>query len=117
MPLQEKEIQGFLVAQLAGLLGQEVPQDQPFMEAGLDSLAAVELRNTLSSKFSLDLPASLLFDYPTIASLSSFLLASMRPAEAPKEMSIEAFRPSDLQGSAVVGMACHYPSGKTGEAS
>ncbi len=86
------------------------------MEAGLDSLAAVELRNTLSSKYSLDLPASLLFDYPTIAGLASFLLASIQPAEAAMDLQLQAqeIRAPQSEGLSVIGIACQYPGSQSG---
>ena len=46
----------------------------PLGEMGLDSLLSVELRNTLSSAIGQVLPATLLFDYPTIDALTNFLL-------------------------------------------
>ncbi len=41
---------------------------------GLNSLLSVELRNTLSAAIGQPLPATLLFDYPTIDALTDFLL-------------------------------------------
>ena len=44
------------------------------MEAGLDSLGAVELRNQLATSFtSVELPATLTFDYPTVNALAGFI--------------------------------------------
>ncbi|MBI5722130.1 MAG: SDR family NAD(P)-dependent oxidoreductase [Burkholderiales bacterium] len=49
----------------------------PLGELGLDSLLAVELRNTLSTALALQLPATLLFDHPTIDALTDHLLAEI----------------------------------------
>lgn len=46
---------------------------QPLMEAGLDSLGAVELRNALSAKFGLELPATVTLDFPSVAALAAHL--------------------------------------------
>ncbi len=45
----------------------------PLGELGLDSLLAVELRNALGRALERSLPATLLFDYPTVETLSGFL--------------------------------------------
>ena len=50
--------------------------EQPLMEAGLDSIGAVELRNAIISKFGVDLPATVTFDYPTASSLAAFIVGT-----------------------------------------
>ena len=62
------------------ILGTEVAPAQPLMEAGLDSLGAVELRNALSSKFGLELVPTLIFDYPSVAALAGHLASSIAVA-------------------------------------
>jgi SAM-dependent methyltransferase/acyl carrier protein len=54
---------------------EEVDVQKPLNELGLDSLMAVELRNALGSGLGLakTLPATLVFDHPTIADLSDYL--------------------------------------------
>ncbi len=62
------------------VIGSSVDDDQPLLEAGLDSIGAVELRNAIAAAFGADLPATVTFDYPTVQALTSFLAASSPPA-------------------------------------
>lgn len=63
------------------IVGQSFDPTVPLMEAGLDSLGAVELRSTVSAAFSVPLPATAAFDYPTVAALAAFI-ASQTPQTA-----------------------------------
>jgi SAM-dependent methyltransferase/acyl carrier protein len=49
------------------------------MDLGIDSLMAVELRNTLTSQLGLaqPLPATLIFDYPNVEAIANYLMARM----------------------------------------
>lgn len=59
------------------LLGSAISDSQPFTEGGLDSLGAVELRTQLTTDFSVDLPATLAYDYPTVEALSQYIAAQV----------------------------------------
>ena len=50
----------------ADVMGMPVAASQPLMEAGLDSLAAVELRSAISARIGIALPATIALDYPTV---------------------------------------------------
>ena len=71
----------------------QVTPQQPLMEAGLDSLAAVELRNQLAARFSIDLAPTLSFDFPTAAALAAHI-ASKTAATSLEELSADAAQPS-----------------------
>ena len=45
------------------------------MEAGIDSIAASEVVESINAVFAMELPATLLFDYPSIASISKHVKA------------------------------------------
>ena len=68
----------------AGVSGDgSVADDAPLMQAGIDSLGAVELRNRLVAQLGVKLPNTLTFDYPTIAAVAGFIAEQVAPAEAP----------------------------------
>jgi acyl transferase domain-containing protein/NADPH:quinone reductase-like Zn-dependent oxidoreductase/NADP-dependent 3-hydroxy acid dehydrogenase YdfG/acyl carrier protein len=66
---------------------QELDPEQPLQELGLDSLLSIELRNSLGASLNCTLPATLLFNYSTLAALTGFLSrdilgeANPKPAE------------------------------------
>ncbi|MFF1699822.1 SDR family NAD(P)-dependent oxidoreductase, partial [Streptomyces sp. NPDC058257] len=66
------------VAMVLGHSGAEaVGATRGFLELGVDSLTAVELRNQLNSLSGLRLPATLIFDYPSPAALAAHLDESL----------------------------------------
>ncbi|MFN6534742.1 MAG: type I polyketide synthase [Nostoc sp. EkiNYC01] len=54
--------------------GQNLDADKPLIEIGLDSLMALELRNVLENSLACSLPATLLFDYPSLQTLVNHLI-------------------------------------------
>jgi hypothetical protein len=60
-------------ARVLGLGGSAVPGNKPLNEMGLDSLMAVELRNSVGLVVGRNLPPTLLFDYPTLEALTEYL--------------------------------------------
>lgn len=53
----------------------DVAQDDPFMEAGIDSLGSVQLITDVGKAFSMSLAPSVTFDYPNIRALAEYLAA------------------------------------------
>ncbi|CAL8465609.1 g5145 [Coccomyxa elongata] len=94
------------------VLGAHVPADQPFMQAGLDSLGAVELRNALAAKFGVAVPATVAFDFPTAAALVGYVRASFVPSteiSARQEYKITPSGGSTTSFTAVCAIAARYP--------
>jgi acyl transferase domain-containing protein len=65
--------------------GKALDSRRPLQELGLDSLMSVELRNALATALGRSLPATLLFDYPTVESLTHYLAKNVLNLEVVDE--------------------------------
>ena len=65
-----------LVRKVVGVpASQAIDARRPVRDLGMDSLMSVELRNTIARAVERMLPATLLFDHPTLDALADYLLA------------------------------------------
>jgi acyl carrier protein len=81
-------VRGYVRDQVVKVLGLDptshVDPARSFFEFGLDSLMAVQLKNTLQSQLGRPLPSTLIFEYPTIEGLTTYLaqkVLGIGPAE------------------------------------
>ncbi len=77
-----------LLAELSYVLHldmQRIERQMPFAQLGMDSQMSLELRNRLESNLNIELSATLLLTYPTIETLSRYLLGRLGFAEAATE--------------------------------
>lgn len=60
-------------ANVHSFLGTSISKETPLVSAGLDSISATELTRVLSEQLGVDLPATLLFDHPTMSTVAAFV--------------------------------------------
>jgi acyl carrier protein len=75
-------IQREVAAALTSILGAEAAPEAPLMAAGLDSLSSVEFRNVLETQLGVELPTTLIFDYPTLAAVATYISTELLPMQA-----------------------------------
>ncbi|HSG44978.1 MAG TPA: amino acid adenylation domain-containing protein, partial [Anaerolineales bacterium] len=83
-----KDLEKFLQEKTASILGMQSSQlslDQPLDTLGLDSLMAMELKNSLDSKLGINLSVTSLLQGPTISSLVDEVLGKLNSVQASDE--------------------------------
>jgi len=72
-------------SQVAAVLGmsQSPAQQVGFAELGMDSMMTLELKKRLEQSVQITLPATVVFEYPTIAALATYLYEEVLPAAEP----------------------------------
>ena len=92
-----------------------VEPDRTFRDQGLDSLGAVALQSRLAEQTGLDLPVTLVFEYPTPAAVVRLLRAEVfgaAPVEPIAGPVVDGgARRVDEEPVVIVGIGCRYPGG------
>ncbi|WP_405493902.1 SDR family NAD(P)-dependent oxidoreductase [Nocardia sp. NBC_00511] len=94
LPTYEREmaVRQLLRTEIAEVLGHRepdsVPEDRGFLELGLDSLTALELRNRINATTGLSLSVTVIFDFPTLFALAAHLLERIADRETPSPPTI-----------------------------
>ncbi|WP_374539650.1 beta-ketoacyl synthase N-terminal-like domain-containing protein, partial [Micromonospora aurantiaca (nom. illeg.)] len=90
--------------------GRPLPE-RTFRDLGFDSLTAVELRNRLTAETGMTLPATLVFDHPTVAELAAHLHGLTAGHTTGEVVADGTGR--DREPIAIVAMSCRFPGGVT----
>lgn len=98
------------VMQVLHLDGDNPPgRNDRLMDLGFDSLMAVQLRNLLASGLALErpLPATLMFDYPTIDAIAAYLIGQLVRVDVGDQDAVPATSPLEapVGEAAVAGMS------------
>jgi acyl transferase domain-containing protein/acyl carrier protein/protein-L-isoaspartate O-methyltransferase len=120
-PNQRREILiealGRQAANVLALSGAKaVDPARPLQELGLDSLMSVELRNMIGRLIGRTLPATLLFDYPTLEALAGYLEREVLVLTETQLKPREHTRFPASEPIAIVGLGCRFPGADSPEA-
>ncbi|GGN45944.1 acyl transferase domain-containing protein [Actinoplanes campanulatus] len=107
----EELVAAHLAAVLGSAPGERVPPHTPFLDLGVNSLMATELRTALADATGLPLPGGLLFDHPTPAALTAFIAAGLNGATPTVPQPVAEAVADPGEPIAIVGMACRFPGG------
>ncbi|MTE13561.1 type I polyketide synthase [Nocardia aurantiaca] len=81
---RQRRVHALVQEETAAALGHSDPHavdaDRGLRDQGFTSLSSVELRNRLRQRTGIDLPATLVFDHPTVSALTAFIVDAVVPA-------------------------------------
>ncbi|MGK4578819.1 type I polyketide synthase [Kitasatospora sp. HPMI-4] len=100
---------------VATVLGYADPEGievgKAFRELGFDSLTAVEFRNLLATSTGLALPATVVFDYPSVRALADHLRSELLGGADDRSGLPVLSGLVDDEPIAIVAMSCRFPGG------
>ncbi|MGW0585935.1 beta-ketoacyl synthase N-terminal-like domain-containing protein, partial [Streptomyces sp. NPDC002920] len=104
------ELRRLIVQRIAEWTGGEAPTDVPLADLGMSSRDAVVLAGDLSAATGRDLPATLLWEAPTVEALVAHLCGDTEARHMPEARSVLD------EPVAVIGVGCRLPGGVRGPA-
>ncbi|KYK66347.1 putative type I fatty acid synthase, partial [Toxoplasma gondii TgCatPRC2] len=120
--VDEEAVQTLVLQTVRQILKEAVSihRDVSLKTLGIDSLAAVEFRDSLQESLGISLPASLIFDFPTIDDVCRFLAQKLQSGDGGERRNtptnLAQPRPSTSSETcvAVRGMSCRFPGAEDG---
>lgn len=110
----QEAIEDWLIAKIFEQLAsaEEIDVQQPLVNYGLSSLAAVSISGELQEWLGREVPPTLLYDYPTIESLARYLgqLNTQNHQQAASQSL------TSQEAIAIIGMGCRFPQAQNPEA-
>ena len=82
-----------------------------FRDMGMDSAMSVELRNALSERTGLHLPAALVFEAPTPVDVVELMWSELSGSERPERVRARTVREPTEDPVVITAMACRLPGG------
>ncbi|KAF3885903.1 MULTISPECIES: type I polyketide synthase [Nostocales] len=107
-----KTIQDWLRSQLASLLEiapQDINLEKRFIDCGLDSVRATGLINNLATELGCQLSPTLIWEYPNITALASYV-AEAQDNQLLVSTNSQKFKNLPPEPIAIIGIACRFPS-------
>ncbi|MBF0558174.1 MAG: AMP-binding protein, partial [Nitrospirae bacterium] len=101
----------FVKSEAERILGiEDIDISRPLIEQGFNSIMLVEFHSRLASWSGVDLPVSIVFDYPTVAELAGHLSgAVVNSSKVIRLAGPDSAKDNDLV--AVIGLGCRFPGG------
>jgi acyl carrier protein len=112
-------IQATVMNTVDRVLGHTIDPDKPLIDAGVDSLSMAELGQAIETDVGVTLPATVAFDYPTVAAIAGYVSDTIAPpvVEQPKLQSLSGGSDSGsgLENlAALVGMGLRFAGNEPG---
>eukprot|EP00889_Picochlorum_renovo_P005164 jgi/Picre1/32194/NNA_007540.t1 len=83
-------------ATVKNILGAEVPNNLPLFEAGVDSLVSLDIVDQINARFGLNLPATLLYDAPTIDAIAALITETLPTTDLTQTQDAPDIKPNIL---------------------
>ncbi|CDI75658.1 Soraphen polyketide synthase A, related, related [Eimeria praecox] len=96
---------------LALNLEEPLQENTPFVEAGVDSMTSIGIREGLSKRLKIQLPATILYDHPCVEQLVEYLeqISSAQEGDVGNQMLPGVGHPTARCSVAVTALACRFP--------
>ncbi len=117
-PDRRERLREHVTAHVRAVLGfsdsAAVNSRQGLLDMGMNSLMAVELRNRVQRRLGRNLPATLVFDHPSIDAITDYIYRDVLRYAVPEAASPanrETVAAGEADAIAIVGMGCRFPGG------